>query len=178
MKLEPTEHYYFIGIGLPSKEDRLFSALKASYSRVETLSSPPHITLKPPFFHRNESYIIEKLTSCCAQVEEFEINVSLVGSFAHKRNSTLFLAPTKTSDLKKLERQISTAFSFLPPDPDFHPHLTIGQRVPHQEVQQLKAQLRAQALKLKLRVETVTLFRKKGNQPWTAYVQCPLKTEE
>lgn len=178
MQLESTEYCYFIGIGLPPKEDRFFSALKANYSKVEELSSPPHITIKPPFFHRNESYIVEKLTACCSQVEAFDVKISLVGSFAHQRNTTVFLAPQKTSDLKKLERQISKAFSFLPPDPDYHPHLTIGQRVPHEEVQTVKAQLRAQEISLTLAVRSVTLFRKAQQQAWTPFELCPLKMEE
>lgn len=178
MQLEPTEYCYFIGIGLPPNEDRFFSALKATYSRTEELSSPPHITIKPPFFHRNESFIVEKLTACCSTIDAFEVKISLVGSFAHKRNSTVFLAPQKTFELKKLERRISEAFSFLPPEPDYHPHLTIGQRIPHAEVSQVKAQLRAQKVALHLLVKNVTLYRRKNNEVWSSVLRCPLKTLE
>ncbi len=178
MQLEQREYCYFIGIGLPPIEDRFFSALKATYSRVEELSSPPHITIKPPFFHRNESYIIERLTACCLKVDAFAVNISLVGSFGHQRNSTVFLAPEKTFELKKLERKISDAFSFLPPNPDYHPHLTIGQRIPHADVSSVKAQLRAQSITLQLLVKSVTLYRRSDHQGWIPLVRCPLKTED
>ncbi len=178
MQLEPTEYCYFIGIGLPPNEDRFFSALKATYSRLDEISSPPHITIKPPFFHRNESYIREKLTACCSTIDSFEVKISLVGSFAHKRNSTVFLAPQKTAELKRLERRISDTFSFLPPEPDYHPHLTIGQRIPHAEVSQVKAQLRFQEISLQLLVTSVTSYRRKKSETWSPVVSCPLKMED
>lgn len=166
MQLEANESQYFIGIGLPKKENAFFSQLKLEFSGVEQLSSPPHITLKPPFFHQNENYLIEKLTAFAKTQDLFEVKLTKVGSFIHRKNATVYLAPEKTFELKKLERALSAAFPWLPPEANFVPHLTLAQRIQHEQVAIVKRQLRDLKLEIALLVKGITLYKKVKTINW------------
>lgn len=169
MKLEAHETQFFIGLSLPTKENAFFSEIKRTLSQVEHLSSPPHITLKPPFFMRNERYILEKLAAFARRQRPFTITLEHVGSFTHKKSATVYLAPTKSEDIKKLERGLTEAFPRFSPEQNFTPHLTLAHRIKSTRVAEVKTQLREMKLSLQLDVHTITLFSKKDQESWRAH---------
>ena len=166
---EPGEYQYFLGIGLPHKDDRFFSALKQYFHPRHHLSSPPHITIKPPFLYPNEPVLISKLTAWAKLQTPFQVTFQKIGVFYHKKYATVFLSPNKTQALKMLESSLTEKIALLPKTKNFYPHLTIANRAPLDQVDQIKHQLRGLNIKLKLKIESITLYRRQFKQSWQVY---------
>ncbi len=166
---EPGEYQYFLGIGLPSKENRFFSTLKKHFHPQHHLSSPPHITIKPPFLYPNETVLISKLTKWAKLQTPFQVAFQKIGVFYHEKYATIFLSPNKTQAFKMLESGLTDKITFLPRIKNFYPHLTIANRVPLKQVDQIKHQLRSLNIKLKLKIKSITLYRRQLKQAWQAY---------
>lgn len=158
MPQHPSFTRYFIAIGLDEPERSFFTEIKRRYHPHHHLSSPPHITLKPPFKMPNKSYLLEKLQKVANHETSFTLKMDMIGSFHQPKYATVFLEPQKTKKLKQLERHLSSEIAFLPNVSNFYPHLTLAQRVEHDDLQEVKSQLRALNLKLKLKVDSLELY--------------------
>jgi len=164
--MHPSNIRYFLGIGLPELENSFFSELKTLYHPEKTLSSPPHITLKPPFLMPNRSYMLEKLAKIARYQEPFELVFDKIGSFKQLKYGTVFLEPETSEKLKQIEISLSTEIHYLPKTRNFHPHLTLAQRVPHHDLAQVKSELRDLNLKVKLKIEALTLYQQSESGEW------------
>lgn len=149
---------YFLAISIPEPENEFLTEIKRRYHPHHRLSSPPHITLKPPFKMPNLSYLLEKLQKVARTNQPFSLSLDMIGSFHQPKYGTVFLEPQQGQQLKLLANQLSDEIAFLPTSNSFHPHLTLAQRVPHDDLAQVKNELRALNLKLNLEVKSFTLY--------------------
>jgi 2'-5' RNA ligase len=162
----PSNIRYFLGIGVPSPENAFFTELKELYHPENRVTSPPHITLKPPFLMPNKSYLLEKLAKIARYQEPFDIVLENIGSFRQPKYATVFLEPKSGEKLKALESLLGKEIHYLPKTRNFHPHLTLAQKVPHENLASVKNELRDLNLKLKLRVDALILYRQDESGQW------------
>lgn len=164
--VHPSNLRYFLGIGVPEPENSFLTELKELYHPENRLSSPPHITLKPPFLMPNRSYMLEKLAKIARYKRPFELVLEKVGSFTQPKYGTVFLEPKSGEELKVLESMLTREIHYLPKNRNFHPHLTLAQKVQHDNLAQVKSELRDLNLKLKLLVNSVVLYQQSESGQW------------
>jgi 2'-5' RNA ligase len=166
MAQHPSFTRYFIGISLAEPENAFFSEIRRLYHPNHSLTSPPHVTLKPPFLMPNRHYLLEKLAKVARYLEPFTLDFELIGSFRQPKYGTVFLEPRSSEKLKVIERSLSENIAFLPSSKTFYPHLTLAQRVPHEKLKQTKQELRALKPEIKLLVDHIALFRQEESGEW------------
>lgn len=158
MPQHPSFQRFFIGLSIPEPENTFLAAIKRQYHPYHRLSSPPHITLMPPFRMPNKSYLLEKLAKVARHETPFTVKLDMIGSFKQPKHGTVFLEPKQTKQLKALATHLSDEIAFMPNNSNYYPHLTLAQRVEHDDLMEVKAQLRALELKLKLEIQSIELY--------------------
>jgi 2'-5' RNA ligase len=173
MPSHPSFTRYFLGIAIPEPENALLAEVRRRYHPEHRLTSPPHITLKPPFQMPNRRYLQEKLAKVARYTDPFSVSFELIGSWRQPKYGTVFLEARQSEKLKQLERSLSANIAFLPANPNFHPHLTLAQRVPHEQLMNTKKELRALGLALTVSVSAITLFQQNDSGWWEIDQQFP-----
>jgi 2'-5' RNA ligase len=172
------EFQFFLGIGLPEKEDAFFNYLKQQFHPQNRLSSPAHITLISPLYLENLNKINQKLKLTLNQEQPFCTIFEEIGSFYQKKYGTVYLAPNKPENFFNINTKINEViFNSLPKRKnEFVPHLTIANRIPLGEVENVKEKLKLMKIKLELNVNSVYLYRRKVNQSWEKFEIYEFKT--
>jgi 2'-5' RNA ligase len=162
---------YFIGIGLPPKEDKFFGFLKQQFHPKGNLSSPAHITIIPPFYYENESWLVQKLESWAKSQKPFKTEFEQVASFIQPKYGTVYFAPDKGEHFKHIFNSIHEAVPHLPRKHggEFVPHLTIANRTPLDQISEIKKTLKDMGVKLELHVKKIVIYRRKTNENWNNY---------
>lgn len=173
MEPSPGESLYFVGVGLPALESAFFTKLKQKHLPPGKALSPAHITLKPPFLYPNETRLVEILTKFVKSKRPFQAEFTNIGTFEQKKYATLYLQPDKGEDFKRLASDLDTVLPFLPPTNNFHPHLTLANFIPLDNLDNLKSTFRSLNLKLKLSVASLTLFSKSDEADWRVKQEFP-----
>ena len=166
MAPHPSFTRYFIGISLSEPENTFFSEIRRLYHPEHRLTSPPHVTVKQPFLMPNRNYLLEKLAKVARYTEPFTLDFELIGSFHQPKYGTIFLEPRRGEKLKALERSLSDNVAFLPNGKNFHPHLTLAQRVPHDRIKTTKQELRALQPAIKLKIDHLVLYAQDESGEW------------
>ncbi len=156
--------HYFIGIGLPTKENKYMSYVKKLFHPKSKLTSPPHITLIPPFYYQNDKELKEKLIAWGKSQEEIRVTFKWVGSFKQRKYGTVFLAPVKGEEIKKIASSLLKNFSFMKIKGQFIPHLTLAQRVGLDNTNEVKKQIRDMKIEVELRVNSVILYQQPNDK--------------
>lgn len=129
---------YFIAI-LPHQELQnevtdLKKYMAANYSSKAALSSPPHITLYPPFRENVEieKKIINSLSDFGPKQNQFKLTLNGFGCFKPR---TIFITPEENISLNKLQSNLlshlKTTINLSDPQNEkssYHPHMTIATR--------------------------------------------------
>ncbi|MGI5841146.1 MAG: 2'-5' RNA ligase family protein [Patescibacteria group bacterium] len=166
---------YFIGIGLPPNEDKLFSLIKQHFHHNGKLSSTPHITLAPPFELEDENEFLENFISWAKKEKAFIIKVKTVDKFIQPKYGTVYLAPINDKYLQELYASLIKRFNLLSDQGSFIPHLTVAQRVPLRRLNEIEDQIRKMDLSLKLKVKQLNLYKKEVGQCWKKFAEVRLK---
>lgn len=168
---------YFIGIGLPSPWQENLDKIKRSYHPQHRLTSPAHITLKPPFWYpdNNTQSLTAQLTKWGAHRRPFEVKLEHVGSFKKRDYAVVFLHPRKGAKLKRLDYTLDEEVSFLPENDQFVPHLTLAQRVRKEKLGEVKKEIKRLNLKLKFKVDKITLFILEKGESWRVFEEFALE---
>lgn len=161
-----SEIEYFIGLGLPRQESDLLAKIRRELEGRAVLSSPPHVTIKPPFVYHFARALDQQLASFAKDQQGFEVRFEKVASFAHRKYGTVYLAPEKGEDLRKLEQDLSKRIKYLPEQSQFIPHLTVANRIDLDRLEEVKKQVRSLGLKLKLKVNNLTLYEHERFGAW------------
>lgn len=170
--LDP-ELEYFIGVGLPKKETQFFTELRLRLEGNDHVSSPPHITLKPPFTYHFEKPLTEQLAKWAKKQQPFTATFKKIGSFKQKKYSTLFLSPERGEEFRDLENNLSDLIRFIPKEVNYVPHLTLANRLDHGKIGALKQLVRDLDLVLQLHVDQITLYRHRRFEPWAVHSVYP-----
>jgi len=128
---------YFIAI-LPHKElqsevTELKKYISANFHSKASLSSPPHITLYPPFKANTEieKKITNSLSDFAPKQIQFEIVLNGFGCFKPK---TIFIKPEENISLNKVQSDLllhlKSTINLSDPrnEKPYHPHMTIATR--------------------------------------------------
>ena len=70
---------YFIGIGLPKKEEGLILFVKRQFAETKGKTAPPHITLTEPFDYEDEIKLVDDLKNWAEKQKSVTINIKEVG---------------------------------------------------------------------------------------------------
>ncbi len=149
---------YFLGISLPLKAEAVFNHLKKNFHPHHRLTSPAHITLVSPFNWPNQTTLNGQLQKTAATFSPFLATFQKIGSFKQLKYGTVFLQPNKQEPFKALARTLQPIFNPEDLSKDYLAHLTLAQKVPHQNLNQVKHRLRQMHLQLDLQVKSLTLF--------------------
>jgi 2'-5' RNA ligase len=136
-----TTNLYFIAILLP---DQLCTRVRAIQQYIagkfhsrKSLRVIPHITLKAPFtFKRNRNgELLSWFSGLEIDVRPFEQELRNFGSFNNTKSPVIYIKPTATESLHKLQQQVIEQFSqAFPEQPinfsekNFSPHVTVAYR--------------------------------------------------
>ncbi len=166
------ESRYFIGIGLPPKAESIFNHVKRTFHPQHRLTSPAHITLVPPFYWTNHQLLVSQLTKLASQFQSFTAKFTRIASFKQLKYGTVFLAPNQVAPFKHLALTLQQAILGQAYRGEFKPHLTLAQKVPHDQLTSVKQQIREMNLSLKLKVDRLTLF-SFNDQVWVKHQTFP-----
>ena len=167
---------YFIGLSLPDKEEAVFNHLKRTFHPHHRLTSPAHITLVPPFYWTNHQLLISQLAKLASQFQPFTAKFTRISSFKQLKYGTVFLAPNQTAPFKHLALTLQQAILGQVDRGEFKPHLTLAQKIPHDQLALVKQQIREMNLSLKLKVNQLTLFSFNG-QTWVKHQTFPFQNQ-
>ncbi len=169
---------YFIGISLPPKSEMVFNQVKKSFHPNHRLTSPAHITLISPFYWTNQTLLLGQLAKSAQQFDPFTVNFEKVASFKQLKYGTVYLAPDKVENFKRLALTLQETILRHQERGEFIPHLTLAQKVIHQDLDRVKRQIRNMNLSLKLKVDKLTLF-KFDNQlgVWSKFYFFPFRNQ-
>jgi 2'-5' RNA ligase len=157
---------YFLGITLPEKESTFLAQLRNEIEGRNQLSSPPHITVKPPFMYHFEKPLMEQLEKWAKKQRVFSTMFKKMATFKHKNYATLFLAPQRARSFRELEQNLSESIKFLSEKDNYTPHLTIANRIHYQYLNDVKEKVRVLDLSIKTDINNVTLFEHQKLKPW------------
>ncbi len=168
---------YFIGIGLPSPWQENLNKIKRSYHPQHRMTSPAHITLKPPFWYpdNNTQSLTAQLAKWSARRRLFEVKLEYVGSFEKRDYGVVFVHPRKGGKLKRLDYTLDEEVRFLPENKQFVPHLTLAQRVRKAKLGEVKREIRKLNLKLEFEVNKITLYILKKGESWKEFKEFALE---
>lgn len=126
---------YFIAITPNPKLSKEVSDLKkrmaTMYYSKAALSSPPHITLFPPFTWENEEKILNTLDVFVRGIKPFSILLNGFGCFGIR---TIYINLEHSGELMQLQKnlsvQLQTSINLYDEQNNrpYHPHMTIATR--------------------------------------------------
>ncbi|SDW08157.1 2'-5' RNA ligase [Marininema mesophilum] len=131
---------------------------------------PPHITLKEAYDfdenHLNEA--TNHLEQISRETAPFEILLHKVSTF-HPTTNVLYLAVQESEDIYSLHEQVNSGELFHESSYQFIPHITIGQKLPADEMHDIYGRLRMVNVQLKTRIDRFHLLYQLDNGSWTIY---------
>ncbi|SFT04501.1 2'-5' RNA ligase family protein [Marininema halotolerans] len=131
---------------------------------------PPHITLKEPF-EFDESRLqdaTQHLELVSRETAPFETLLHKVSTF-HPTTNVLYLAVQENESILTLHEQVNSGELFHERSYQFIPHITIGQKLPADEIHDIYGRLRMVNVKLTIRVDRFHLLYQLENGSWTIY---------
>ncbi len=165
---------YFLGISLPKKESELFSNLRKDLENREELSSPPHITLIPPFASTEDIFNYDYLFHFSQKQKPFLIKFSVLEVFRHQKYATLVLTSPNPEKLLSFQKELSLYVGINNEKRPYKPHLTLANKVSY-EVLNKKIKIVEQLhLSLDLKVSSLVLFYKESSRSvWVPKITAP-----
>jgi|SRR5690625_41848 len=131
---------------------------------------PPHITLKESFDADEE--LIEELTSelktIANRLEPFTINVNKVSTFAPVTN-TIYLKVEPIQILQDLSEELQEGKFPRKQEHTFVPHITIAQKLSHDEYSDVFGQLKMMNLQYEDTIDRFQLLYQLENGSWTVH---------
>jgi 2'-5' RNA ligase len=167
--------WYFVGIGLPAKEEELFSFLKQEFDPKNHLTSPVHITLIPPFRFRDDKELAERIGDSINGLSEFKAVFEEFAVFRQPKYQTVYMAPKDDKEFTRLVDKITVKLPELKLKGQYVPHLTLANRVPEPKAGKILEQLKLMGLKLSLRVEGVTIYCRSEGESWQVFKRLHFK---
>ena len=128
---------YFIAIlphsGLQKEVTELKKHMAVNFQSKAALTSPPHITLYPPFREKeeNETGIIDSLSRFAAGQKQFELRLNGFGCFSPR---TIFIKPEENNLLNSMQANLllhlkaTSGLRDTKNSKAYHAHMTIATR--------------------------------------------------
>ena len=145
---------YLIAVTPPLDICKKIDVYRNLYSGYTSYIIPPHVTIVPPFtlLGVQEEELVCLLEKEGAPVEGMRACLDSFGFFEERKN-VLFLQPDRKSEglfktifqaiFSVLDGRIKYRYdTYKANTDDFHPHLTIGEKIPDSQFEKLKAELK------------------------------------
>jgi len=161
--------YYGIACFPQKHVQDIANSLRKRYDPHYTLI-PPHITLKEKF-EMDEDQLekaTEKLEQIAKEVKRFEIHFHKVSNF-YPTSNTIYFAIKESKPLMELHSKIKDAFDPVESPYDFIPHLTIGQKLSDDELNDVYGSLRLRKIDLTSKIDRFHLLYQLENGSWSIY---------
>jgi len=131
---------------------------------------PPHITLKDAFQVDEEKIdeLVPELKKIANETEPFKININKVSTFAPTTN-TIYLKVEPVPELIELNEKMQTGKFPENKEYAFVPHITIAQKLKHDEYSDIFGSLQMKSIQLEDTVDRFQLLYQLDNGMWTVY---------
>jgi 2'-5' RNA ligase len=131
---------------------------------------PPHITLLEKFEMPEEQVeqAVSKLESIAKETPAFRIRLHKVSNF-YPASNTVYLAVENSEPLVNLHNKIKKALGPLESPYEFIPHLTIGQKLPQDELHDIYSSLKMKTFDLETKIDRFHLLYQLENESWNIY---------
>jgi 2'-5' RNA ligase len=126
-------HFYFIAhlVKEPARSCiiELQKEMCKRYNVCQSLKSPPHVTIIPPFYAEQE---VEKIICKKLNSKSWPVIKSMASGLSHFDDRVIYIDLANKNEFEqsriKLNELIKSLHIPIKPDPSFHPHITIGHR--------------------------------------------------
>ncbi|MFD1040692.1 YjcG family protein [Virgibacillus byunsanensis] len=131
---------------------------------------PPHLTLKEAFEADDDTIyeLITELKHIANEQEPFTININKVSTFAPVTN-TIYLKVEPIQELDDLFDKMQTGKFPKNMEYNFVPHITIAQKLSHDEYSDVFGSMQMKDIKLQDTVDRFQLLYQLENGSWTVY---------
>ncbi|QTM98714.1 hypothetical protein ERJ70_05020 [Sediminibacillus dalangtanensis] len=131
---------------------------------------PPHLTLKEPFEANEDDLkpIVGELRKVAAETKPFPLQIHKVSSFSPVTN-TIYLKVEPVDELLKLNERLHTGNLPQEKTYSFVPHITIAQKLSHDEYSDVFGSLKMQSFDLEQTVDRFQLMYQLENGAWTVF---------
>lgn len=169
---------YCIAIFPPNDVQDLANSYRKRYDPQHAFI-PPHIKLKPPFelMGRNLDDIIQHLEEVAASSARFHIELYKVSTF-HPTTNVVYFAIRDEKPLIELHNKCNSGILYDEEAYKYVPHLTIGQELSKDELQDVYGRLRLMNINATFDVSNFHLLYKKGDGTWTVSQSFHLKNQQ
>jgi 2'-5' RNA ligase len=154
----------------PSKKlQDLANSYRKRYDPHYALISP-HLTLKAPFEVEDEQIdeLTERLKGIANNIQPFPLHVLKVSSFKPV-NNVIYFKIHLTEELAELHKALHTDIIGDPPEYNFVPHITIGQKLSNDEHSDVYGSLRMLRIEHEETIDRFHLLYQLENGSWTVY---------
>ncbi|QDP42118.1 YjcG family protein [Radiobacillus deserti] len=132
---------------------------------------PPHVTLKEPFELEEDQIndLIQELKEIAKHTSPFKLEIKKVSSFSPVTN-TIYLKVEPVPELMKLNERLHSG-NVLPQEQtySFVPHITIAQKLSHDEYSDVFGSLKMQEFNFEQTVDRFQLMYQLENGAWTVH---------
>ncbi|WP_124727755.1 2'-5' RNA ligase family protein [Staphylospora marina] len=137
---------------------------------------PPHITLMDRFEMAEEEAekLVPELERIASETEAFRIRLHKVSNF-YPASHTIYLAVEDSAPLVTLHKKIKSVVGRVESPYEFIPHLTIGQKLPQDELHDIYSSLRMTTFDLETKIDRFHLLYQLENGSWNIYQSFLLK---
>lgn len=131
---------------------------------------PPHITLKEAFEMNDADLekVVDHLEKVAKESQPFQIHFHKVSHF-HPANNVIYLAVNNHEPIRTLHEKINSGILHHHHRFPFTPHLTIGQKMPTDELHDVYGSLRMRTFDLRSEVDRFHLLYQLENGSWSVY---------
>ncbi|SDJ86453.1 YjcG family protein [Sediminibacillus albus] len=131
---------------------------------------PPHITLKEPFDASDDDIdaIVSELRDVARKTRPFPLQINKVSSFSPVTN-TIYLKVEPVAELVKLNERLHSGKLPQEKTYSFVPHITIAQKLSHDEYSDVFGSLKMQNFNLQQTADRFQLMYQLENGAWTVY---------
>ena len=160
---------YLCAITLPEEVTSVLGELQQNYKTASwKILIPPHITVLPPALALTSAdQAINYLREVAATIHPFDIEVEGVGHFQNTSN-TVYAKVKLNEELVWLHSRLCKIASSVMATPsnmvdNFHPHITLSNKLSDNLAEQVKIQLDEQRINFVFECNNFSLFKKETN---------------
>lgn len=131
---------------------------------------PPHITLKS-VFEKNDleiQEIADQVRELAKRFEPFQIKIPKFSTF-EPLNNVIYMKIETSNEIVDLHEALQALLATEPPQYSFVPHITVAQKLSHDEHSDVLGRLSMQSIKHEELVDRFHLLYQLENGSWTVY---------
>lgn len=131
---------------------------------------PPHITLKEPFDLDDKQLeeVVSMIREVASKASPFKLNVIKYSTF-YPASNTIYMKVEETKELNDLHHQLNSGFFDFGQEHQFVPHITIGQEMMYDEMQDVIGRLKMETISHEETIDRFSLLYQLEDGTWTTF---------